>query len=199
MRNCFVHATCVQVKYSYAHRHGRTSDRTNERINECILSYPAYCSFAPREASDSSMAMHLQPRRRQLATRITSIRPEQADEGFAIMRKPDLAAKGKPTGRVRAERISLRDERSHSEGISLASERSVLAPLLGKISLTLTKICFGEAAEKKTKRKTPRVGYSSYLIESSECGAKERYETLGNNRFKERFVDKVNGSSTFLY
>jgi len=27
-------------------------------------------------------------------------------------------------GRVRVERISLRDERSHSEGISLASERS---------------------------------------------------------------------------
>jgi len=64
-------------------------------------------------------------------------------------------------GRVRVERISLRDERSHSEGISLSRANGQCARArahgaLGKIPLTLTKICFaarGSARERKKKEK----------------------------------------------
>lgn len=135
------------------------------------------------------------------------------------MRKSDPAGKGKPMGRVRVERISLRDERSHSEGISLSQANGQRARArmpaaywtLGKISLTLTKICFGEAAKKKKKERkpprreerkkdAPRVrGYSSYLIESGRArrsagGDTESRVTI--DRRKE-LVDKVNGSPRF--
>lgn len=56
---------------------------------------------------------------------------------------------------------------------SQKNERSAATTrTLGKISLTLTKVCFGEVAGRAAKKKkreeetAPRVGYSSYLIES---------------------------------
>lgn len=98
-------------------------------------------------------------------------------------------------GRVRVERISLRDERSHSEGISLASERS--APrahdstarfsTLGKISLTLTKICFAEATRKKART---HVGvFELFNRDQSEFGSKRSKENereRGGEREKEK-------------
>lgn len=97
-------------------------------------------------------------------------------------------------GRVRAERISLRDERSHSEGISLASRND--GQQRSAAALTTTRLLPSEKSRRDRnedpllggaeKRRSRAPGYSSYLIESrgpSRSYQSER-ETLSisNNR-----------------